>query len=239
MISKVRHFTSGLFPDKINQYLAIQLFPEIVNFTGKMFQGIDNVWDMDVDFNKIYKRLYSRILLDKKRAFLVYQISKNCKVLNGHYAELGVYRGATSRIMFEASDKKKNIYCFDTFEGIPDTNKDKDNYWVKRDLKVDYDEVKNFLYENNFKLFKGLFPQTASELNMTFSFVHIDTDIYKSTKDGCKFFYDKMVKSGIILIDDYSMLSTIGVKKAVDEFFDDKKEAPLPLFTGQSLICKQ
>jgi len=38
---------------------------------------------------------------------------------------------------------------------------------------------------------------------------------------------------------DYGFLSCPGVKKAVDDFFTDKKETPLYVATGQCLVIKQ
>lgn len=240
MISKIRYSISRALPRKLTKYLAIRVFPEIVDFTGEVFQGIGNIWDADAEFNQIYDKVKSRILLDKKRAFVLYQITNNCKELDGDFAELGVYKGASSRIIYETSDKRKDIYCFDTFNGIPDFDITKDTFQYKGFLDdVDYEDIKSFLHEKNFKLFKGVFPESALNINKKFSFVHIDVNLYNSTKDGCEYFYDRMTKGGIILFDDYNMTYSDGVKKAVDEFFQDKKETPMILFTGQALVCKQ
>ncbi len=241
MIKQIRHLTSRLVPDELRWKLATKTFPDVVNFTGKIFQGMDYIWDKNAEFNHVYQKVKSRMLLDKKRAFVLYKFCRNCRELDGVFAELGVYRGGSARIMYEASNKQKDIYCFDTFEGMPGVNEAKDNFWQEGDLNANHWDVRTFLHEKNFKIFKGLFPESARNVpdGMGYSLVHIDVDIYKSMMDGCEYFYDKMAKGGIILFDDYSFMSCAGAKEAIDEFFEDKSEVPIPLFTGQCFVCKQ
>ena len=87
--------------------------------------------------------------------------------------------------------------------------------------------------------YQGTFPKTAGPIeNLTFCFVHIDVDIYKSVMDCCTFFYPRMEKCGIMIFDDYGFLSCPGAKMAVDEFFYDKPEKPCYLPTGQCIIIR-
>lgn len=44
-----------------------------------------------------------------------------------------------------------------------------------------------------------------------------------------------MVKGGIMLFDDYGILSCRGVKMTADEFFANKPKVPVYLTTGQCL----
>ena len=67
--------------------------------------------------------------------------------------------------------------------------------------------------------------------------VHVDVDLYQSTKDCLEFFYPRMVIGGIIMIDDYPYLN--GVKIAVNEF---KKQTGIKVETsiyGQGRITKK
>lgn len=77
---------------------------------------------------------------------------------------------------------------------------------------------------NNVLLFKGFFPnpQLKDDFDRTFSFVHLDVDLYKSTLDCLEFFWPRMVKGGIIISDDYKWAHTPGVKMAFDEFFKNE-----------------
>ena len=91
-------------------------------------------------------------------------------------------------------------------------------------------------YKNVF-FHKGLFPTTAESIkNNKFSFVHIDVDTYKSTLNCLNTFYLQMSRGGIIISHDYS--SVLGVKKAFDDFFQDKLEPVIELPGTQCLIVK-
>jgi O-methyltransferase len=157
--------------------------------------------------------------------------------IKGDIAEVGVFRGFTSKIICEAK-KDKKLFLFDTFEGLPPEN-NFDNYFHPNQFKADFDNVKKYLsgYPDVY-FFKGLFPKTSQPVkNNKFSFVHIDVDLYQSTLNCLKFFYPRLSKGGIIISHDY--VCAVGVKRAFTEFFKDKDEVILELSTTQCLITKQ
>ena len=118
-----------------------------------------------------------------------------------------------------------------------DNSPDKKGDYGKNSEKsvLEYLQPFNFLVSH-----PGLIPDTLMSVEKEkFAFVYIDVDIFQSSIDCCKFFYDRMVKGGIMLFDDYGIAGyENGVKKAVDEFFHDKLENPISLRTGQCFITK-
>ena len=54
-----------------------------------------------------------------------------------------------------------------------------------------------------------------------FSLIHLDMDVYESTKFVFENLFDKVSKNGIILIDDYNQVK--GATKATNEFIKRKK----------------
>lgn len=66
--------------------------------------------------------------------------------------------------------------------------------------------VESYLNEN---------PQTKISL------LHIDTDIYEPAKVGLEKLFDRVVRGGVIIFDDYAIVE--GETMAVDEFFSDKE----------------
>ena len=67
--------------------------------------------------------------------------------------------------------------------------------------------------------------------------MHLDVDLYESTRAGLEFFYPRMTPGGIIISHDY--LSADGVNRAFQEIFASKPERPLELVSGyQCMIVK-
>ena len=179
------------------------------------------------------------MLLEDQEAYLIYLIVKRTAKIDGDIAEVGAYNGGSAKIISEATTHKA-IHLFDTFEGLPELSADdSSDQFQKGNFSASLEQVKEYLkkYSNVF-FYKGLFPDTAGPVvNMKFSFVHLDVDIYQSTLDCLNFFYPRMSKGGIIISHDYPRSK--GVKKAVDEFFADKSEIIIePFTTGQCLIIK-
>lgn len=161
--------------------------------------------------------------------------------MGGDVAEIGVYKGGTAKLISKVvAGTNKTVHIFDTFQGMPPTDPSKDLYKEGDFSDTSLDSVKEYLRDcNNIRFYQGIFSDTSGPvINLQFSFVHIDVDIYKSVLDCCKFFYPRMVKSGIMLFDDYGSLRCPGAKMSVDEFFSDKAEYPSYLPTGQCFISR-
>ena len=64
------------------------------------------------------------------------------------------------------------------------------------------------------RYYKGWIPDRLDEVKeRTFSFVHIDVDLYQPTFDSFKFFYPRLLKNGIMVFDDYGCMRFPGAKK--------------------------
>ena len=157
-------------------------------------------------------------------------------------AEVGVYQGGSSKIICEIKGNKK-LHLFDTFQGLPEiTEKDTTfgkKLWEK-DLCSDtsLEIVKNYLSEyKNVYFYQGEFPSTSEPVtDSKFSFVHLDVDLYQSTKDCLEFFYPRLVHGGVILTHDYH---GTGVHNAFDEFFSGKNVSVIELTGPQCMVINQ
>jgi O-methyltransferase len=155
--------------------------------------------------------------------------------IQGSLAELGVYRGETSRLLHRLAPQRP-LYLFDTFSGFPE--KDDGRFQDTAEEIV----LRNIGDRRGVIIKKGVFPATASGLeHETFAFVMLDADRYQVTFDGLQFFYPRLSPGGFIFIHDYnSPESDHAVSRAVDAFFADKPEWPveLPDRAGSVVIRK-
>jgi hypothetical protein len=176
-------------------------------------------------------------LLKPSELFMVQAFAKNQVAVKGDFAEVGVFKGATAKAICEVK-RQKPLHLFDTFEGLPKV-KDMDKQRFKEKMfKGEYEEVKKKMAKYpNVHLYKGLFPKTGKQIaKKRFAFVHLDVDLYTSTKACLEFFYPKMSKNGIIMSHDYH---AAGVKKAFDEFFKDKPDIVVQLALAHCIVTKR
>ena len=184
-------------------------------------------------------RREKRNMLDMNEAYRIYTLVKRTNKIKGDIAEVGVYRGGSAKIICEVKGKK-NLYLFDTFEGLPKLNENHDDpsSFHKGQFANSLEDVRTYLRKySNLYIYKGLFPNTAKHIkNKKFSFIHLDVDLYESTLNCLKFFYPRMSIGGIIVSHDYT--TSKGVRRAVDYFFKSRPETIIELSSSQGLVLK-
>ncbi len=198
------------------------------------------VWETDRQFNLAMSKI-PFTLVDKQRCFMLYQFALQSLRCEGHVAEVGVYRGGTAKLfalLLEGSGK--DLHLFDTFEGMPETDTEKDLHHKGDFSDTSLEGVKEIVGQDpHIHYYPGFFPATSGPIEaFKFCFVHIDVDIYRSVLDSCEFFYPRMATGGIMVFDDYGFESCPGAKRAVDEFFAARQERPWYLPTGQCVVVK-
>jgi hypothetical protein len=130
--------------------------------------------------------------------------------IQGAIIEFGVAHGSWLDKLYticEYYSLDRDIIGFDSFEGLPDTDKDNDYpAWHKGMYKVDYETAAHNLKINerkNLKLFKGWFCDTftleAVKNIDKIAYARIDCDIYQSSLE-CFEFIDSRLSEGAIVV---------------------------------------
>jgi len=116
----------------------------------------------------------------------------------GLVCEFGVYSGST--INFIASRTRNPVYGFDSFEGLPED-------WQPGVGKGTFRMNSLPRVRKNVTLIKGWFNETfppfAREHQGSCSFLHIDCDLYSSTKTVFEVFGERIVKGTVIVFDEF------------------------------------
>lgn len=178
--------------------------------------------------------------LDRK--FFLRELLRLVDDIEGDTAECGVFEGASSSLICANSLRKpRRHHLFDSFEGLSEPMDLDGTYWKPHDLTCSEQQVRSNLSEFDRLVFhKGWIPSRFSDVGDTsFSFVHIDVDLYEPTLDSLRFFYPRLSPRGIILCDDYGFLTCPGARKAMDEFFIDKPEPIIQSPSGQAFVIKR
>ncbi|GAA2634999.1 TylF/MycF/NovP-related O-methyltransferase [Actinomadura fulvescens] len=196
------------------------------------------VWERDGGFMAAYERVVAHTLISIDRCFHLFQYAQSVRDLPGAAAEVGVFRGGSAKLIAEAVGARK-LYLFDTFTGIPAHSPTDDLHQTNDFAETELAVVERlFEGQKNVVLVPGVFPESATEMQEAFCFVHVDTDVYGSALDCCRYFYPRLVSGGVMVFDDYGSYSCPGIKRAVDEYFADKGEWAIQTTGHQAVIRK-
>ena len=153
--------------------------------------------------------------------------------------EFGVYKGPSLvrllsfRNLLENECSRK-VFGFDAYGKFPvSLGLESDRQFVQKfesagGFGISIKELESHLENKgfrNYELIEGDILKTIPEFlannrSIKVSLLHIDVDVYEPTKAILENLWDKVVKGGIIMLDDYGTVE--GETKAVDEFVADK-----------------
>lgn len=173
-----------------------------------------------------------------------YDMAVKYKDSPGVYVEAGIAAGAQV-IAFGYGAPNKTIYAFDSFEGLPlPSNKDDQMPGIQMLSKteqamlpdpgkqvlvssgatsVPLKDVVQHIKNSGVKIdkiyfIKGWFEETLPEFDCPpISILRLDGDLYNSTYVCLKYLYPKVLKGGLIIIDDWALP---GCKQAVLDYRD-------------------
>ncbi|OEU50543.1 MAG: macrocin O-methyltransferase [Desulfuromonadales bacterium C00003096] len=169
--------------------------------------------------------------------------------IKGDFVECGVYKGgstmAIALTLLAEGEKDRELYLFDTFEGMPAPGEKDIDLWGKPAFEVfsqkklsdvsstwanaSLESVKEAMTLTGFPMekihfVKGLvedtIPKNAPE---SIALLRLDTDWYQSTKHELTHLYPLVSPNGIIIVDDYGHYK--GAREAVDSYFLENKIA--------------
>ncbi|MFM7710693.1 MAG: TylF/MycF/NovP-related O-methyltransferase [Ferruginibacter sp.] len=137
---------------------------------------------------------------------------------------------------------EKTFFLFDTFDGL-DMNQVSEeelaagvNRYIDK-YKGTLDSVKKTFEGDRVRIIPGIVPDTLPQCTSPqIAFLSIDMNCVAPEISALTYFYPKMVKGGMIVLDDYGFPKHIHQKKAFDRFADENSISILSLPTGQGII---
>ena len=165
----------------------------------------------------------------------------------GDVVECGVWRGgsmmATALTLMECGDLSRDLFLFDTFEGMaPPTERDvaidgqlaskllrshekteSDSVWCYATLDHVRDAMTGTGYRTDaIHYIQGKVEDTIPlQAPSKISLLRLDTDWYESTRHELEHLFPRLVKGGVLIIDDYGHWK--GAREAVDEYLSANK----------------
>jgi len=194
----------------------------------------------DPEFQRSCKMVRSITLLDTPRLANLWMLARLTDP-NGAVAEIGTYHGGGAVHLSNCCPHRQIVVCdpflkesFESLHPKLDLNFRPGQFSDQRAEKV------RFLFrDRNALIIPGYFPQSAAAVALPkLSFVHLDVDVYKASKESLGFLLGSgiLCDRSLIVLDDYNRLAT-GVNKAVEEIVSEHPGTLVfPLFPGQAII---
>jgi O-methyltransferase len=201
--------------------------------------------DFDTRAIAVINRVRAHTMTSPERLYALIQAVRHIAAagIPGDVAECGVWRGgsmmAAALTLAECGDTKRELYLFDTFEGmstptaldvsadgrkasallVAPRSTDAASPWCYAGI----DDVRAGMHSTGYPVERMHFVQGKVEETIPCSapariaLLRLDTDWYESTRHELEHLYPLLSPGGVLIIDDYGHWT--GCRKAVDEYF--------------------
>ncbi len=168
--------------------------------------------------------------------------------LEGSIVECGVWRGGSmmviAKTLLRLGAADRDLYLYDTFEGMtPPTQEDashdnsfavarydaltsaNEKWCYASEEEVRHNVLGTGYPKERIHFVRGPVERTLTELTPDrIALLRLDTDWYESTKAELEILYPKLLRKGVLIIDDYGHWK--GARKATDEYFSAHRIVP-------------
>jgi O-methyltransferase len=181
-----------------------------------------------------------------ERLYVLVTLARQALTLPGDYVECGVFKGGSAMMLALLLEREslvpgRLLHLFDTFTGMPASDRRFDTYYKGGEFSdTSVEGVRQRIPQTDLVRFiPGRIPETFADVShIRIAFAHIDVDIYAAVRDCCAFIYPRLVVGGFMVFDDYAWSTCPGARRAVDEYFAQRRVRPLVLQNGQALVFK-
>lgn len=204
--------------------------------------------DMEAEFFEDLEKVKSYTMTSVERLYSLWDTVRYVERagLEGDFLEAGVWRGGSVMLMALALQRfggNRTLWLYDTFTGLPQPDEALDvdvlgnraidgwksrssgdgfAYWAYADeVDVSTNVARTGHPEDRTRLVKGKVEDTIPGIMPErIALLRIDTDWHSSYKHALPYLYDRVVRGGVIIFDDYGHF--LGARKAVDEFIAER-----------------
>ena len=215
---------------------------------------MSHLFDVEPEFLELYEHCREQTMTSLERMHALWSATRYIvdNRLPGDFVECGVWRGGSVMLMaatlLQLGDTSRRLWLYDTFGGMTAPTADDvqamsgraaseilgehartpdDPFWGIASREVVERNLRGTGYPfERFHLVEGdvmaTLPSTAPE---QVALLRLDTDWYTSTRHELEQLYPRLVRGGVLIIDDYGYWR--GARKATDEFLATLHPRPL------------
>jgi len=213
---------------------------------------VSHQFDLEPEFLELYERCREQTMTSLERMYALYAATRHIaeRALPGDFVECGVWRGGSVMLMaltlLRHGDTTRDLWLYDTFRGMTtpsdcdvqamsgraaaDILRDRerttdDPFWGVAPRAIVEENLRRTGYEH-FRFVEGdvtaTLPASAPE---QIALLRLDTDWYASTRHELEHLYPRLVRGGVLIIDDYGYWR--GARQATDEYLATLQSRPL------------
>lgn len=201
--------------------------------------------DTEAEFRELVEQVRAFSMTSFERMYALYKavdFIEQAKI-PGAIVECGVWRGGSMMLvahrLMALGRTDRDLYLFDTYEGLPRPDEAKDvdvwgnraidgwlprqtgdesSHWAEASLEDVRANILSTGYpEERLHFVKGMVERTIPEAApKDIALLRLDTDWYASTKHEMEHLFPRLVRNGVLIIDDYGHFE--GARQAVDEY---------------------
>jgi hypothetical protein len=194
-------------------------------------------------------KAHGRTMLPRKRLWMLWQCIGNVVPLEGAAAEIGAYQGGSAYFIaasFAARlGHEVRLEVIDTFAGHPPGKLSAHDSPVHADetkfAATSFESVTDYLGAfEQVAVHQGEFAAVAPELpEQRYRLVHVDVDLYLPALECLEYFGTRLVRGGIVVLDDYGKPSCPGIRRAAEEFLAGGGYQTWNALTRQLVLVKR
>jgi O-methyltransferase len=215
---------------------------------------MSQTFDLEPEFMHLYEACREATMTSVERMYALYQATIYLidRDVPGDLVECGVWRGGSVMLMAAAlllrGRTDRTIWLYDTFDGVTQpsvedvqemTGRPASEILAERERSSDdpfWGVAARAQVENNlrrtgypmdrFRLVPGdVLATIPAEAPAGIALLRLDTDWYASTRHELEHLYPRLVRGGVLIVDDYGYWR--GSRKATDEYFRTIGARPL------------
>jgi hypothetical protein len=204
-------------------------FEGYVRGCGLQFGNVAQLCTQDPDFQTALRLAEGRTVVTPARLMNLFLLFKFFlpKIAPGHIVEFGSYKGGSAIFMAYLAQRflgEVNVYGFDTFAGMPTTDRGIDLHKAGDFQDVDLNGLRQYVMQlglTHLHFVQGRFEETApATLHAAgpVALVHIDCDIYSAVAYCYDVAKGALVRGGYIVLDDPVTASCLGAFEAMEAY---------------------
>jgi O-methyltransferase len=193
-------------------------------------------------------KAHGRTMLARKRLWMLWQCVGNVAPLEGGAAEIGAYQGGSAYFIAASFAVRLGhevpMEVIDTFAGHPPDQLTDHDSPVHGDpakfTSTSYESVAEYLGAfERLTVREGDFSRVADQLpDRAYRLVHVDVDLYAPALECLRYFGPRLVRGGIVVLDDYGKPTCPGIRLAAEEYLADGGFQTWNALTRQLVLVK-